>query len=486
LGQDGFADFVEFFFQFRVHARYDRTTHMTSASTTDITPREHIHFVTGRLAEHAVRAIVEQVASAVGFSYSIDVLPITVAALMTPKWLLRHIVVPPNATRVIVPGYMKEGTAEVAQQLNLRVDSGPRDIRDLPDFFGKKRQFDQSLNDYRIEIIAEINHAPRMAIDDLIQIAQQLRNDGADVIDIGCDPGYRWTQVGEVVRRLRELGLRVSIDSFDINEVSDACAAGSELVLSVNSNNMHAAVDWGREVVVIPDTPGDKKNFQKTIDFLSTRSVPIRIDPILEPIGCGFAQSLNRYIACREQYPDAAMMMGIGNITELTDADSGAINVVLLGFCEELQINSVLTTQVINWSRTSVRECDLARRLVHYAVRNRIPPKHIQSQLVVLRDELAQTIRDHNLRIFAQDDLIHLVSTGLNLSGSDPFEVMQQLLASHLGPTIDASHAFYLGFELSKAATALTLAKQYEQDEALDWGFLTRHEKHQRLPRGRQ
>jgi len=471
---------------------------MTSASTANNTLHEHIHFVTGRLAEHAVRTIVEQVASDVGFNYSIDVLPITVAALMTPKWLLRHIVVPPNATRVIVPGYLKEGIKEISLQLNLRVDSGPRDIRDLADFFGKKQRFDESLNDYRIEIIAEINHAPRLAIADLVSIAQRLRSDGADVIDIGCDPGSRWMQVGEVVKHLRDIGLRVSIDSFDVYEVSDACAAGSELVLSVNSHNMHAAVDWGCEVVVIPDTPDDKKNFQKTIDFLSTNGVRIRIDPILEPIGCGFAKSLMRYIACREQYPDASMMMGIGNITELTDADSAAINVVLLGFCEELQINSVLTTQVINWSRSSVRECDLARRLVHYAVRNRIPPKHIQSQLVLLRDEklkqfppemfdeLAQTIRDHNLRIFAQNDLIHLVSTGLNLSGSDPFEMMQQLLASHLGSSIDASHAFYLGFELSKAATALTLGKQYEQDEALDWGFLTRHEKHHRLPRGRQ
>ena len=28
----------------------------------------------------------------------------------------------------------------------------------------------------------------------------------------------------------------------------------------------------------------------------------------------------------------------------------------------------MLTTEVINWARTSVRECDLARRLVHYAI----------------------------------------------------------------------------------------------------------------------
>ena len=45
---------------------------------------------------------------------------------------------------------------------------------------------------------------------------------------------------------------------------------------------------------------------------------------------------------------------------------------------------------------------------------------------------------------------------------------------------LDASHAFYLGYELAKATTALTLGKQYEQDEALDWGFLTRAERKHR------
>lgn len=38
---------------------------------------------------------------------------------------------------------------------------------------------------------------------------------------------------------------------------------------------------------------------------------------------------------------------------------------------------------------------------------------------------------------------------------------------------MDASHAFYLGYELAKAVTALTLGKNYEQDRALRWGFLT-------------
>ena len=40
----------------------------------------------------------------------------------------------------------------------------------------------------------------------------------------------------------------------------------------------------------------------------------------------------------------------------------------------------------------------------------------------------------------------------------------------------DPSHAFYLGYELMKAKTALTLSKNYRQDQALDWGFLTEPE----------
>ena len=55
---------------------------------------------------------------------------------------------------------------------------------------------------------------------------------------------------------------------------------------------------------------------------LAAAGVRLRIDPVLEPIGFGFAASLGRYLQVRERYPDAEMMMGIGNLTELTDADS--------------------------------------------------------------------------------------------------------------------------------------------------------------------
>ena len=76
------------------------------------------------------------------------------------------------------------------------------------------------------------------------------------------------------------------------------------------------------------------------------------------------------------------------------------------------------------------------------------------------------------------------MSAGLHLTDSDPFRLFEKLLAT--GPkNLDAAHAFYLGYEMCKAQTALTLGKNYEQDEALDWGFLTVEEKSHRLARSK-
>lgn len=452
---------------------------------------EHIHFVTGRLAEHALAKTVEPLAREIGFAYSIDVLPITVAALMTPEWIAKRIKPHKDATRVLVPGYCKGDLQPIESAAGVRVDRGPRDLRELPKYFGRA-PLPVDYGAYDIEIIAEINHCPQLTLAEIRQIAKRLAADGADVIDVGCEPEGPWTGVGDVVRALRDDGHRVSVDSLDPREIGPAAKAGAELVLSVNSSNREAARDWGCEVVVVPDDIRSLGGLDETIEYLASNGVRLRIDPVLEPIGFGFAQSLGRYLQVRERYPDAEMMMGIGNLTELTDADSAAINVMLLGFCEEVGIRSVLTTQVINWAQSSVRECDLGRRLVHHSIQHRVLPKHLEPKLVMLRDPeviessdddlvaLAHNLKDSNYRVFAARGEVHVVSHGIHLHGSDPFAVFEQLRRSGpdggLPKNLDAAHSFYLGYELCKAATALTLGKQYQQDEPLDWGFLTREE----------
>jgi dihydropteroate synthase-like protein len=439
-------------------------------------------FVTGKLAEPALRRTLDQLAAQADFEFRVAVLPITVAALATTPWIARHLTIPPDVNRVVLPGLCAGDLALIAAPPGVAVERGPNDLLDLPELFGARKEQPPGYGAYDIAILAEINHVPRLTLAEILAQARAYRDSGADVIDLGCDPGVTWAAAAETVRALRSEGLRVSIDSFNPAEVEAAVEAGAELVLSVNSTNCSRAFSWGCEVVAVPDVPATLEGLDRTIAVLQERDVPFRIDPVIEPIGFGFAASLGRYLEVRRRYPDAAMMMGVGNLTELTDVDSAGVNVLLLGFCEEVCIRSVLTTEVINWCRSSVRELDLARRLVYFACKKRVLPKHLAPELVLLRDpklhdhgevmlkELAERVTDRNFRVFAERGLLHVFNGQMFLQGTDPFALFFRMQERE---AVDPAHAFYLGYEMAKAITALTLGKNYVQDQALRWGFLT-------------
>jgi dihydropteroate synthase-like protein len=445
--------------------------------------RERILFVTGRLAEPSLKEVVRPLAERVGFEYEISVLGISVAALMHVEWVKRKLVVPEGITRIILPGWCGGDLSLLSAQLGVPCTLGPKELFDLPEFFGRGGRPPPSLVDYSIEILAEINHAPRLSAEDLLRQANAYRQSGADVIDLGCIPGESWAAVAETVKILRAEGFRVSIDSFEQSEVESAVEAGAELVLSCNGTNVNWACELPVEFVVIPDEVRDPGSSEATCARLQQSNRSFRLDPVIEPIGFGFATSLQRYFETRRRYPDAAMMMGVGNLTELTEVDSAGINFLLAAICEELRIGSVLATEVINWGRTAVREFDLARRLVRHSIENRVLPKHLGEQLVLLRDpklhaigteglrQLASRLTDPNFRIFAEGGEIHLMNRDGYWHGFDPYEVFDRMIAS-VG-SLTAEHSFYLGMELNKARTALTLGKQYIQDESLRWGFLS-------------
>jgi hypothetical protein len=201
---------------------------------------------------------------------------------MTPSWIARHWRVPAETTRVMIPGYCDGDLDELARAAGVPVQRGPRDLRELPAAFGQPSAAAE-YGAYDIEILAEINHAPRLELAAILAEARRLRDDGADVIDVGCDPGDAWPRVAETVRALVAEGHRVSIDSVKPAEIEPAARAGAELVLSVDATNRESAVDWGVEVVAIPDKPGTLEGLETTIDFLATRGIRLRIDPVIEP-----------------------------------------------------------------------------------------------------------------------------------------------------------------------------------------------------------
>ena len=445
---------------------------------------ERILFVTGRFAEEPLRGVVGQLATETGFVGDVAVTKISVAALLHTDWLAGQLQIDEPVDRVILPGWCQGDLARLESQFGVPFELGPKDLFDLPAHFGSRQTEPVDLSQYTTEILAEINHAPRMTDDEIISLAEHYRRSGADVIDLGCIPGESWARISDVTKMLVDRGLRVSIDSFDRKEVEAAVNAGAELVLSCNQSNIDWASSLDVELVAIPEAPFSLDSLEQTIQTLTDCKARFRIDPILEPIGFGFAASLGRYFEARKCWPDLDIMMGIGNLTELTEVDSAGMNVLLAGICEELGICSVLTTEVINWTRSSVREFDLARRLTRHSVANRALPKHVDSQLVALRDsklleqgeavlgKLADQITDPNYRIFAERGEIHVMNREGYWRGTDPFELFRRVRANSERP-LSEGHTFYLGYEVCKAATALRLGKQYVQDEELNWGFLS-------------
>lgn len=438
-------------------------------------------FVTGKLAAPALRRILERLEPELDFRPVVIELNIDVAALLTSEWVARKLELAPEITSLVLPGHCTGELSVIEEATGVKAERGPRDLRNLPAWLGSAA-VTEDYGDHDIEIIAEINHVPQLSPAEVLQQAESYRNSGADIIDLGCDPGGPFESIGEIVSLLRDKDFRVSVDSLNPREIEPAVAAGAELVLSVNSGNIDVARSLGCEVVLIPDDNATLAGIDENVKKLETWGVPYRIDPVLEPIGFGFARSLGRYLEIRKSYPDSEIMMGIGNLTELTDADSAPVNLLLLGFCQETGIRSVLTTEVIHWASSSVRECELARKLVHYACAHGQLPKHREEKLHLLRDpvllqhgveaieEIAAGIRDRNFRLFAEGGEIHAISSEGHIAGKDPFELFEKLSVK------DPSHAFYLGYEMAKAVTALTLNKNYVQDQALSWGFLTRPE----------
>jgi dihydropteroate synthase-like protein len=457
---------------------------------------DRVLFVTGKLAAPALRDTLGR--AELPFDHDVAVMNITVAALMTTTWIARRLEVAEKVTKIVIPGLCEGETDVLADRFGIPVEKGPADLKRIPAWFGQA-EARAAYGARDIRVFAEINHVPRLSRDQILELADYYRAAGADVIDLGLSLGRRWLDDGPaVIAELRERGFTLSIDTFDRDEILMADEAGVDYVLSLNGSNRDLAERLRATPVLIPDTPEDLDSLDATIAHLEALGKPYLVDPIIEPLPSGFAASLGRYLEVRRRHPETEMLMGIGNITELTEADTTGVNALLIGFCQELGIRNVLTTEVIDWAHGAVREVVLAAQLMHFAQEQGTQPKHVDGRLLTIKDEdlrpyaeselreLHARVTDPNFRIFADSDWIYVFNAERFVKGTDFNEIFDQLGVD------EPTHAFYLGKELMKATIARALHKNYRQESPLDWGYLTFEEprrKRVRLtarPAGRQ
>ena len=450
--------------------------------------KDKLLFLTGKLAEsRLVRTVAGTGLDA--NAYQVANIGIKVAALMTEGIVKNRLKGPLDATRVIVPGRTRMNLASLGAHFGVPFERGPDELADLPQFLGHGGKApDFSKHDLRI--FAETVEATHLTVDEMVQRAHLLKAKGADVIDIGCEPGTPFPHLEEMVAALVEAKFKVSVDSGNVEELARGAKAGAHYVLSLDETTLDAVKGTKCVPIVVPKPHGDLKSLLRVIDLAKKKKIKVIADPILDPIHFGFMTSLERYAELRRLRPDVEILMGTGNLTELTDADSQGLTTCLLGICSELKIQNVLIVQVSPHTRRTIEEHDGARRLMFRAREDESLPKGYGGGMLSLHDLLpnpmtdveiraaAAEIKDDNFRIQTAGEGVHIYNRQGHHTSRDPFELYPKL-----GVEADGAHAFYLGYELAKAEIALALGKRYAQDNPLDWGIaadkksedLTRH-----------
>ncbi|PCJ32588.1 MAG: dihydropteroate synthase [Gammaproteobacteria bacterium] len=438
---------------------------------------EKLLFLTGKLAERSLYKVLEQMLP-LPFEYRIHQLGLSVAALMTDKMIARrlkpeHI---QDSDQIIVPGRCRGDLEALSTLLGVEVIRGPEEVKDLPLFFGKEQK-KPDLSQYDVTIFAEIVDAPDRTVESIVERAQYYGDSGANVIDIGCLPQEKFPHMEDAIVALHEAGFKVSVDSLELDDLRRAGKAGADHLLSLTEKTYHLAEETDAIPILVPAVMGSLASLERAMEKMDKINRPWIADPILDPIHFGLTNSIVRYHELRRKYPDAPMMMGVGNLTELTDADTNGVNAILFGIISELNVTNVLATEVSPHARRAIKEADIARRMMYAAREDGRLPRDFTDDLLITHErrpfpdstediiELASNVKDPNFRIKIAEEGIFMFNRDGLMQDVDPFAFYPQLDLKE-----DTGHAFYLGAELARAQIAWQLGKRYTQDESLEWG----------------
>lgn len=476
--------------------------------------------VTGRLAQDLVRSRAKEA--------DVLVLDVDVASFITPRMLLEA--EPRGYDLILIPGAVTADFSEAEKALKTKIRLGPKHAADLGFVLDHLEEFELSRitpasvllegqlrwdalaeverleaksepamrvkgikigGGSRMKVLAEIVDATRLSASELAERTRYYEEQGADMIDLGLSLDAEPARVSEAVKSAkRATNLPVSIDTVRPDLILAGLGAGADLVLSLNARNLplvgEAVASVGVAAVVIPG-PGSI-GLEENVEAARKKGVIVIADPVLAPPLQGLACSLKCYLSFKDSHPDIPLFFGVGNVTELMDADSQGANALLAALGAELGAGILFTPEYSAKARGSMRELRVASEMMLLAQKRQTPPKDLGIDLLVLKekrprpeeampephiDAKAEWSQMHgfepdpagSFRISIADGRILARHENAAVAGESASEILNTLIEMGLITRLD--HAGYLGRELEKAEIALSLGRSYSQDEPL-------------------
>ncbi len=513
-----------------------------------------ILLATAGLAEKLVRKYAAESSTA----SNVRVLPISVASFMTSRLLINELkkVKLDDFSMILVPGLVGADLKIVERELKLPTFKGPKYAADIPIvldnldkielsketpvcelirseikaltdkqlqmaeksakkmlfkrhnfLIGKGKAAVAAGKDFPPRIIGEIADAPLLKDEKIVEIARRYIEGGAEIIDIGMVAGKEMAnEVPRLVHTLRDnFDVPISIDTFNKAEIKNAIECEIDLILSINGNTIDEFQNLEVPAVLVPLDPKrgyyPRKPVEK-VEYLlkmvkKSRKLKyerVIADPILEPVNRGFVESLMSFYELRELDPKLPILMGIGNVIELYDADSVGMTALLVGAASELGASLVLTVEASDKTRGNVAEVRRAREMMTISKFRSTFPKDLGLDLLILKEKRKvfdpydeniekslETIRASSKRKFKLDskgifkifvDKSEIVAIlydrrgpKIAIRGKTAGEVCNDIIERGLVGEIE--HATYLGRELQKAEIALKTGRSYMQEKEL-------------------
>ena len=310
---------------------------------------------------------------------------------------------------------------------------------------------------FPIKLLGEIVDAPLLSEDQLFKKIGYYVRSGIDVLDIGCIVGESHSDfLSAVIPKIKKKypNLPISIDSTRPEEIYSAVEAGADTVLSVTHDNYHDLLDLPKTtvLVLIPlsekfgGIPRDPQvRVEKLIELHKTMVDAgfnkLFLDPITDsPISPGLLNSLHALTILRKYLDEnslknqfTGLFMGLGNISELIDADSSGINTIMTLLAEELGVSAVLSTEYSNKSRNTLCELKKSISFSYFAKQKKSPPINlgIDAFSIKSKKSLASYVSyDEDIQIVA-------INTGTAIMDKEGYF---KIYINHLDNQIQVTH----------------------------------------------